>query len=500
MKDIDIKLTKVNESYVRVECNTSILLELRDKFSFMVDGYRFSPKYKYGAWDGKICMMQKDLLPLGLVDALLVIANNYQYEVETDPLLNTDPYFTKDEYFNEWIDDHPVYDKQNQIEPYWYQKDAVRYGIDKKRCILNLPTSAGKSLIQGLISKWFTETYKKNVLLLVPTIALTDQMEDDLVNYRLFDYDDINIVRGGSTDNPNARITIGTWQSICKRGPEFMSQFGMLLVDECHLSTGKTISDIVKILTNCEYKIGLSGSLKDGKANSMTYVGLFGSTFAPVTTRQLADEGYVSDLDIKMLFLKHDATTCKLMKGKNYADEIKYITHSAPRMKFVCSLANKLAKKDENVLLLFKHITHGRELYERLCKLHGKENVEFVDGSVKREDRVHISRSTENVNGRIIVASYGTTSTGISIKKLHHVILAHPVKSKITIIQSIGRLLRKHDTKQKAQIWDLVDSLTVDTKSGKPGKYKNYCLKHGLVRMSLYIEQQFNYVTRKIDL
>ncbi len=232
MTDIDITLEKVNESYVRVICNTSILLELREKFSFMADGYKFNPKYTYGHWDGKICMMKQDLLPLGLVEACLTIANSYEYSVHVDPALKPDPFFTKDEYFKEWIDSHPVYDKDKTIEPYWYQQDAIRYAIDKKRCILNLPTSAGKSLIQGMLCKWYTEVSKKNVLILVPTVALTDQMADDFVNYRLFDYDDINIVRGGSTDN-EGRITIGTWQSIAKRDKKYMNQFGMLLCDEC---------------------------------------------------------------------------------------------------------------------------------------------------------------------------------------------------------------------------------------------------------------------------
>jgi len=495
-----IILKKVNESYVRIITNTSILLELRDKFSFMVDGYRFSPKYKYGSWDGKICMIQRDLIPLGLVDAVKAVADNFQYDIEIDEELQINPYFTKDEFFEDWLNDHPVYDKQTEIKPYWYQADAVRYGIDHKRCILNLPTSAGKSLIQGLLAKWFTEISDKNILLLVPTIALTDQMENDLVNYRLFNYEDINIVRGGSKDVEGARITVGTWQSICKRGPEFMSQFGMLLVDEVHLATGTTISNIIKCLTDCEYKIGLSGSLKDGKANSMSYVGLFGSVFAPVTTRQLADEGFVSDLDIKMLFLQHDNDTSKLMKGKTYADEVKYITHSAPRMKMLTSLANVLAKKNENVLILFKHIDHGKRIYDHLVKLHGEENVMFISGETKREDRTSISRTTEDADGRIIVASYGTTSTGISIKKLHHVILAHPVKSKIIVIQSIGRLLRKHKTKEKAQIWDLVDSFVIKQKNGKKAKYRNYALKHGGERLQMYINAKFDYSTREINL
>jgi len=499
MKDIDIKLEKVNESWVRVICSTSILLELREKFSFMADGYRFNPKYTYGHWDGKICMMNKELLPLGLVEACLTIANSYDYTVDIDPALKHDPFFTKDEYFKEWIESHPVYDKDKTIEPYWYQQDAIRYAIDKKRCILNLPTSAGKSLIQGMLCKWYTEVSKKNVLILVPTVALTDQMADDFVNYRLFDYDDINIVRGGSTDN-EGRITIGTWQSIAKRDKKYMNQFGMILIDECHLSTGPTIKKIINSLTNCEYKIGLSGSLKDGKANSMTYVGCMGSVFAPVTTRQLADGGYIANLDIKMLFLKYNKDTCKTVKGYLYQEEIKYITDDTKRLNLVTKLSAKLASNNENVLLLFRHVKHGMKLYDKLCKIHGEENVEFIDGSVKREKRVDISKTTENSNGRIIVASYGTTSTGISIKKLHHVVLAHPVKSKITVIQSIGRLLRKHDTKAKATIWDIVDNLTVKNKNGKYAKKKNYSYLHGLERMQMYIAEQFDYKTREIEL
>ena len=273
-----------------------------------------------------------------------------------------------------------------------------------------------------------------------------------------------------------------------------------VMAKNCHLATGSTIKNIIQQLTNCEYKIGLSGSLKEGKANGMTYVGCMGSVFAPVSTRQLADEGFVSDLDIKMLFLQHDQDTSKLMKGKSYADEVRYITHSVPRMNMLSSLANKLAKQDENVLILFKHIDHGKRIYDKMVALHGEENVVYISGETKREERTDISRSTEDVNGRIIVASYGTTSTGISIKKLHHVILAHPVKSKIIVIQSIGRLLRKHKTKAKAQIWDLVDSFTYMQKNGKKAKYRNYALKHGAERLQLYIDSKFDYKTREIKL
>jgi len=63
----------------------------------------------------------------------------------------------------------------------------------------------------------------------------------------------------------------------------------------------------------------------------------------------------------------------------------------------------------------------------------------------------------ESNGNLIIIATYGIFSTGVNIKSLKNVLLISSSKSKIRILQSIGRSLRKHDNKKDegATIWDL---------------------------------------------
>lgn len=62
---------------------------------------------------------------------------------------------------------------------------------------------------------------------------------------------------------------------------------------------------------------------------------------------------------------------------------------------------------------------------------------------------------------QILVSGYQLLSTGVNIKKLHNMVLASPLKSYTTVTQSIGRLMRKHESKTEANIFDLVDSTNI---------------------------------------
>ena len=112
--------------------------------------------------------------------------------------------------------------------------------------------------------------------------------------------------------------------------------------------------------------------------------------------------------------------------------------------------------------------------------------VFFIHGGVDAEDREQVREITEQQNDAIIVASYGTFSTGINIKNLHNVIFASPSKSRIRNLQSIGRVLRKGKNKVKAKLYDIADDLTL-------GSRKNYTLNHFIERVKIYVQEQFNY-------
>ena len=102
------------------------------------------------------------------------------------------------------------------------------------------------------------------------------------------------------------------------------------------------------------------------------------------------------------------------------------------------------------------------------------------------EERELVREITEKEKNAIIVASYGTFSTGINIKNLHNVIFASPSKSRIRNLQSIGRVLRKGKDKVKATLYDIADDCTYNSK-------KNYTLNHLIERIKIYNEENFNY-------
>lgn len=273
------------------------------------------------------------------------------------------------------------------------------------------------------------------------------------------------------------------------------------MVKNCHLATGKSISDIIKKMDHCPFKIGLSGSLRDGKANLLQYVGLFGKVFKPVTTAKLMEDGQVTELKINALMLEYSDTEREALKGIDYQNEIKWILANKKRNQFIIKLAMKLAKRGDNNLVIFKNIKHGKLLFEAFKKVHDK--VYYVSGETKTEIRNELKAIAEDIDGAIIVASYGVFSTGISIKKLHNVLFAHPTKSKILTLQSIGRILRKHQGKTVATLYDLIDDIGVKSKRKNAKKkytHVNYCLKHGLTRLELYAREQFNYSIAKVPL
>lgn len=490
-----------NFSHVRIECDESTFYELRDYFSFEADGYKFNPKFRYGQWDGRIRLLDYNRkLPYGLVPQIKKFAEQFEYSLWIDPRILEQEDISRED-FDSWVASQEIYSGSTKIEPHWYQNEAVYNGLTKRRAILNLPTSAGKSLIQALLSRYYVENYEGKILILVPTTALVDQMINDFIDYRLFPKAAMLGIRSGTARDSDAMIYVSTYQTAIKQPKEWFAQFGMFMNDECHLATGKSISTIIEGLTNCMFKFGLSGSLKDGKANLMQYMGLFGDVFKPVSTSQLMEEGQVTDLKINSIFLRYPDEFTVKMKGKDYQSEIKIITKATRRNKWVANLAVKLAKKEENVFLMFKNIEHGKTLFEMVKEQH--KEVYYVSGEVNTETRNALKVMAENGKGIIVVASYGVFSTGISVKNLHHVVFAHPVKSKIIVLQTIGRVLRKHASKSTAQVWDIIDDMGVKPKSATAKKkyvHLNYALKHALERIQRYADEKFNYVMKQVDL
>ena len=188
----------------------------------------------------------------------------------------------------------------------------------------------------------------------------------------------------------------------------------------------------------------------------------------------------LTQLKIKILALKHES-----YKFANYQDEMEYIVTHDKRNVFIKNLVRDLKG---NTLVLFNYVEkHGEPLFELINNSIGDtKKVFFVHGGVEASEREEIRQLAEINDNCVIIASYGTFSTGINIKNLHNIIFASPSKSRIRNLQSIGRVLRKGDNKSQAVLYDIADDFS-------RGNYTNYTLNHLKERIKVYNEEQFNY-------
>jgi superfamily II DNA or RNA helicase len=185
--------------------------------------------------------------------------------------------------------------------------------------------------------------------------------------------------------------------------------------------------------------------------------------------------------------LKHNP-----QKFEAFEDEIQYIINHDKRNNFIKNLTLDLKG---NTLVLFQRVeSHGAVLHDLInSSTKDTRKVFFIHGGVDTSERELVREITEKEDNAIIVASYGTFSTGINIKNLHNVIFASPSKSRIRNLQSIGRVLRKGKNKTKAVLYDISDDCTY-------GSRKNYTLNHLIERIKIYNEEDFNYEITTINL
>ena len=148
-----------------------------------------------------------------------------------------------------------------------------------------------------------------------------------------------------------------------------------------------------------------------------------------------------------------------------------------------------------STLCLFQFVEkHGEPLYDIISNKYKDRKVFFVYGGVDTDTREEIREIVENETNAIIVASYGTFSTGINIRNIDNIVLASPSKSKIRVLQSLGRGLRVGDKSRSLKVFDIADDLT--SSNGRI----NFTLRHFQQRLNIYDEQKFDYKIDKVKL
>jgi superfamily II DNA or RNA helicase len=522
-----ISISKKNEAYLKIDCDDYTARLIKKLFERFSPGYKFSPKFREcvnvshcptpdqksnpskccrfkcpnfsRAWNGRISQFKLTnyLLPVGLYEDLKEWADRFGHTL-TGPYLRSQGLYEQklfDEFYKTIFENSEVY-------PRGYQNEAIKAAINKKIGIIEHGTGSGKTCVTYAIIR-FLMALNKRVCIIVPNIMLVEQLKKEFKEYGWSNVEDyLSIMYTGNEPDLEKPVLVSTFQSLVKKSDSFISRYTAVMVDECHMAKAKSIKDILDKMIYADYRIGLTGSLPDADdkeehLNLITIKGCLGDTIAQKPASELIDEGVLSDITIINMILKYPEASCNMAQEMSFDEEKEFINDNEMRYKaFDFVLDN--TPKEENTLILCTELEYLDSIYKYVEKKYkDKFKVLKISGKIKIKERLKSQQTAEDESGVIIVATYGTLSTGVNIKRLHNLILASSYKSLIKVIQTLGRGLRKHFTKSMLLAYDLVDDLR--TKDGDKIR-NNYVFDHFIKRLSIYKRHKYNFVNKVIKL
>jgi len=463
---------------LRITCSDSSLFDkIREHFSVENTGARFARRYSRFVPRRKYAISNTGVCELGiyweirqyLIKEQITVDVEVQEELQNELNAGT----TKELY------------EDFEFELREYQKEVIKKALKIGRGTCVLGTGAGKTFTTAaLIENYFRNSDNKDVfkcVVLVPDLGLVTQTYDEFLNcgtsFKLTKW------TGKNKPDLTANVVIcniGIIQSQFEDN-DWMKYIDLLIVDECHKvkATNKISKIISKIKTKNKY--GFTGTLPEDQLDKWSIIGKLGPVIYEKSSYELRLEDYLANVVVKVVNIEYQ--NHPIYQGVDgYRAELDYIYESDRRNTFLTQLCSKL---ENNTLILVNHISHGVNLSEYLTQCEDKQ-VYFIRGEVEVDTREDIKRIMEKETNVICVAMSSIFSTGVNIKNIHNIIFAAGGKSFVRTVQSIGRGLRKHDSKDKLVIFDICDRL-------------RYGIRHSEKRKEIYEREKIKYVEKNIS-
>jgi superfamily II DNA or RNA helicase len=479
-----------------------------------IHNHFFHPLVKKKIWDGSICFIEKRggfwKVPIGLWRELLDIGVRYGIDIRIAGLSEIISDELSLEKFTQWVNkffeggiggNPDKMPRDYQIETAW---KIIRY----RYSVSEVATSSGKTLISFMIFAYLkSKGMVRKILMIVPNSNLVFQGNDDFEEYGLDKLDGVKIqqIGGGSKIKDGCEIIIGTYQSLVKRESDFFEEIDCVFVDEAHHSNSTSIKKIISQCMHSKWRFGLTGTLtKRGTADYLTIQQFLGPLVMEIPPSFLFDNGYATPVSIKVVTMdwldpvyKNKLADLKLSDNNVEGNEIynlerKLVIESKVRLNYITDFINKTSK---NSLVLFQSVKeeYGKQIWNLLRELNGDREAFYVDGDTSEALREEYKRRMSTGSNKVLIATYGTFSTGISINNLHNIFLVESYKSEILIKQSLGRGMRKMEGKEKVNVIDFVDDFSTK-------KYRSYLAKHSLERIEIYKKEGFEYKIYNVKL
>lgn len=490
------------------------LRQVEVSFTRKVNNWHFLKKQKkFHGWSGDVEFLQKKrYLAIGLWMELLNINEKFKLGITIHGLDKVIDTSMKYKTFEEWVlkkFEGGIGGDPLKI-PRPYQIEAAYKIIKFKISSQELATNAGKTFITYMVTSYLMEHgLAKKFLMIVPTTNLVIQGVEDFQDYGAYkDNMQFQQIHAESKKiNSDANVVMGTYQSLVKKDGEWLSQFDIVFVDEAHSTPAVSVKKIIAQCTGSIYRFGLSGTLTAAGSESADFFTIqqcLGPLVGKVTPEFLIENEYATPVDIKVVRMKYlpDETIERLHKlRKNklelsgsevYQIERKLVINSRLRLNFIVDF---IIKSKKNSLVLFQSVeeAYGKAIYDRIRELTSDMECFYIDGNTKNDLRDEYKSRLKVGERKVMVASFMTFSTGISVNNIHNIYLVESYKSENIIKQSIGRGMRKQIDKKKVNIIDFVDDFTW---KGTP----NYLMTHSDERIKIYDNEAFPYTIYNVDL
>lgn len=488
-----MKLEKLNEVFYRVTGSQKELSYLKKDLSFFVPGAQYSNTFKMRMWDGKISYLdcRNRTIPAGLLGLASKCCKEWGFPFEIDSGIKADIQM------DEPVGEEFVKTLGLKFEPRDYQTEQFEIAIRKRRGVICSPTGSGKSLVIYMIIRWLLQNTSGKILLVVPSVSLVEQMWADFSDYGWEDkWKFVEQLYSGKKPTFKKRVLITTYQSIMRENAPFFEDYTALLNDEAHTVKSTMLMKIAKFCVNAKYRLGFTGTVPTEPTDYCNIFGVLGSKIYDLKSKILMEKKVLSDIQIVNLFLNYSEEIKKRGRGRSYHEEVALVESLEERNQAFDYIFSHLPK-GQNTLILVNHLKHLDMLANHLKeKFNEKYTVRIIQGDTDPIVREGIRKNMENEKDIILIATFGTMSTGINIKRIHNIIFGSSSKSPIRVIQSIGRGLRLHETKNKLILWDLIDDFRA-TNEKRPKL--NFMIRHWNDRWKIYQEQGFECLKKTLE-
>ena len=458
-----VRISKHNDLQIKINTESMDYLSgMKELFTQYVDGFQFMPRYRSGGWSGKMCMIANfhNTLPYGLLIDL----------VKFHKMHFSSFHLSIDDDVKEMFKGPKLKVKYDlSLKPRFYQKESIDICLNHTKGIIRSATASGKSLVISYIIKTLLENnIIAKALLFTTTVSLVEQFYTDMIEYGI----DKKLIGRVYTKKKqwDTPITISTWQSLMNNHDK-IPNYECIISDEVHQVKSHELKKILVKATRATYRLGFTGTLHSAELDNWNVKSYLGPVLKEYSSGFLAEKGFISKCNVHIMGIEYNDENIE-----GTYDEVKDVIFTNEyRLNVIDGLVSML---DHNALVLVGKVEkEGDFLAERLKNI-GKEVV-FLSGRDSVEEREKWRIAMMSRNDIVLIATYGIFQQGINVPNLKYIILAAPFKSKIRVLQSIGRALRMYENKKHgAHIFDIHDHV-------------KYLKKHGDVRYRFYDSEKF---------